>query len=57
MPIYQTNTWICEVCGKATSETEQASLYDDPVIRPPIGWGYVGEKLACLDCIEKATAT
>jgi hypothetical protein len=59
MPIYQTNTWICEVCGKATSETEEVTPYQDPVIYPPIGWGRMAElftssgALACSDCIEK----
>uniref|UniRef100_A0A6H1ZBM8 Uncharacterized protein n=1 Tax=viral metagenome TaxID=1070528 RepID=A0A6H1ZBM8_9ZZZZ len=60
MPIYQTNRWVCEVCGKGVSVTKVTSPYDDPVVVNPNGekWDYVGEfpseKLACPDCYATA---
>ena len=59
MTIYQTNLWICEVCGKQSVKVEEVAPYDDPVVCPPNGeeWEYVGEapdeKLACPECVEK----
>jgi hypothetical protein len=35
MPVYQINVWVCEVCGKALSTTEETSPYSDPVVIPP----------------------
>jgi hypothetical protein len=57
MPVYQTNIWICEICGKIISVTEETTPYSDPVVVPPtdIDWNYVGEfpneKLSCPDCL------
>jgi hypothetical protein len=52
MPIYQTNTFICEFCGRIISTTEEVNLYDDPTIMPPNNeqWDYVNDGLACQDC-------
>lgn len=50
--IIQTNTFICEICGRMESVTKEVGIYDDPVIifpentRPVIlcpendKWGY-----------------
>lgn len=60
MPVYQINMWVCEVCDKTLSTTEETSPYSDPVVKPPnnIEWGYVGdgpnEKLACPECLAAA---
>jgi hypothetical protein len=57
MPIYQTNLWICEICGRISSTTEEVSPYDDPVINPPNReeWDYIyengNEKLICDHCL------
>lgn len=59
MPIYQTNVWICEVCGKIESSTEEVFPYADPVVIEPNGnvWEYTrdypNEKLACPECLKK----
>jgi ribosomal protein L37AE/L43A len=59
MAIYQTNIWICEVCGKQSVTVEEVSPYSDPVVAPPKGeeWEYVGEfpneLLACPECVKK----
>lgn len=56
MPVYQTNAWICEVCGKQSVSIEEADPYSDPVVAPPDGeaWDFIGkkldEKLACPSC-------
>lgn len=54
--IIQTNTWICEKCGKIETTTEEVGMYDDPVVMPPKGdeetsW-YINDedKLVCIDC-------
>ena len=50
MPIYQTNTFICEVCGKAESVTEEVGMYSNPVVAPPNsgGWEFDSDdKLKC----------
>lgn len=58
MPIFQTNRWVCEVCGKEVSTTEKTTPYSDPVVSNLYGqeWEYVGEpfneKLACPDCVR-----
>jgi len=36
-----TVVWICEKCGKHDSYSEEASPWDDPVLRPPDGWDYI----------------
>jgi len=57
MPVYQTNLWICEVCGGVDSTIEETSPYSDPVVRPPNGeeWGFTKEDLlACPECFKKA---
>jgi|GEM_PF-3469167 hypothetical protein len=62
MTIYQTNLWICEVCGKHSATVEEVTPHSDPVVYPPDGeeWEYVGEfpneLLACPECVEKAAA-
>ncbi len=58
MPIYQTNIWICEICGKVESITKETNLWTNSVETPPSGeWDYVGanevKKLACQECIKK----
>ncbi len=52
MAIYQTNIFICEVCGNVESITAEETLFNDPVINPPNkNWNYNHEgKLACPDC-------
>lgn len=55
MSIYQTNVFICEVCGKIESCTHKSYLYSDPIINPPDGWGYDDEnedKLSCNNCMN-----
>ena len=56
MPIYQTNRWICEICGKEIIVTEEVFPYSDPVVCSPNGeeWDYIlDDKLACSNCIQK----
>ncbi len=60
MPIYQTNIWVCEVCGKITTTVASVSQYDDPVVfLPESQWEYVQVGgiglLACPQC-QKITA-
>lgn len=35
MPIYQTNLWVCELCGKTESTSEEVTMWSDPVVSPP----------------------
>ncbi len=59
MTIYQTNVWICEICGAIESSTEEVFPYGDPVVIEPNGnvWEYTrdypNEKLACPKCLKK----
>lgn len=54
MPVYQTNIFICDVCGKVESITKLQSTYYDPVIVPPDRWGYTkNDRFACSNCMEK----
>lgn len=56
MPIFKTIIFICEKCGTMSSETEEAFLYDDPLINPPYGenWGFNDDdELCCLECLSK----
>lgn len=56
MPIYQTNVFVCEVCGLIESVTESYDMHYDPVITPPSdGWNYTEkeDKLACPNCMKK----
>lgn len=63
MPIYQTNTFVCESCGAVAGHTEETGVYDDPVVTPPPGWddgidiaNHAGEDqpiLRCPVCITK----
>jgi hypothetical protein len=59
MSVYQTNLWVCEVCGKHSVAANEVSPYSDPVVFPPEGekWDYVGEplheKLACPECVDR----
>jgi len=56
MPVYQTNLWVCEVCGGTQSTSEETSPYSDPIVRPPDGieWVYLAKDgkdlLACPLC-------
>lgn len=56
MSVYQTNVWVCEVCGFVESTSEETSPYSDPVVLPPRGveWEYLKkdgkELLACPAC-------
>ena len=62
MPIYQRNTWVCEVCGLVADTVNEVRPYDDPVVGPPPGmeWDYVpgkfGSRLACPACYKKSLA-
>jgi hypothetical protein len=57
VPIYQTNLWVCEVCGKHSVTTQKTDPYSDPVVVPSDGeaWEFIGkapdEKLACPGCV------
>ena len=54
MSIYQTNTFICEVCGDAESVTREVRLYEDPVVVPPGSswWDFDSDdKLNCPACL------
>ena len=54
MAIYQTNTFICEVCGKAESVTEKVSLHEDPVVTllGATEWGFdEDDRLNCAACL------
>jgi len=60
MPVIQTNTWTCEVCGAIEVDSRETSMYSDPVVCPPGGrdWDHVeaapGDwRLACPDCVAK----
>lgn len=63
MPIYQTNVFVCEVCGKVESSTKKVEIFDDPVIVSPSSeeWDIVRvegkERFACPDCVSKYGAT
>jgi len=61
MPIYQTNIYVCDLCGKVQSITEDAYAYTDPVVFYPPGWGNtikdgveidVACQLCCGSCSE-----
>jgi hypothetical protein len=57
MAIFQTNAWVCEICGHTVSTTELVSPYDDPVVVPPgdTEWEYDDEdRLMCPDCLVKS---
>lgn len=47
MPVYQTNIFICDSCGKIESQTKEEDLYGDPVINSPEDW----RNLVCSDCL------
>lgn len=53
--IIQTNLYICDVCAKIESETNEVSLFSDPLVSN--GWDYIKcndfSALACLDCLGK----
>ena len=51
-----TVVWICENCGKIDVYSEDVSPWDDPVIRAPDGWDYIGadEKFVCAECVKEA---
>lgn len=57
MAIYQTNIYICGVCGKIESTTKEVELHDDPIVDDqPNGEarGYIpGCGSACSGCFEK----
>jgi len=60
MPIYQTNIFMCEVCGKVSSYTKEVEMYDDPVVNLPEeeSWEYPPSKpniLHCPECLKKNT--
>jgi ribosomal protein L37AE/L43A len=61
MPIFQTNVWVCEICNKCESTSEEVGPYSDPVVIPPNGieWEYIKrngkELLACPKCQETIT--
>ena len=63
MPVYQTNLWVCEICGDTQSTSEETEPYSDPVVRPPDGieWEYVAkdgkELLACPPCQDALKPT
>lgn len=58
MPVFQTNVWVCELCGAIESTTYDTSPYSDPIVSPPKGqaWNYIkkdgNEFLACPKCQE-----
>ncbi len=63
MPVIQTRLWCCEFCKTILTESEEVSLFDDPVVQPPIengiAWDLIDnsssikirEKLACPKCV------
>jgi hypothetical protein len=54
--IIQTNTFICDDCGKIVSVSEKVRSYDDPVVSVPDGWGFnKDDVLICRECLEKET--
>jgi hypothetical protein len=56
MPIFMTKLFICEVCGKLSSETEETWLYSDTPVNPPDNekWGFNDDdELCCPDCLPK----
>jgi hypothetical protein len=49
--------FICEKCGKIYSISEETSLYSDPVVVPPDGWGYDDEDaFSCYECLSEIRA-
>lgn len=58
MPIFQTNRWVCEACGRTEQETLEVSPYSDPVVHMPQdqGWDYIWinkkELLVCPECVS-----
>jgi hypothetical protein len=56
MPIYQTNVWVCEDCGRIETTTEEVSPYSDPVVAlTDQEWQVIGfmpnERLVCPECV------
>lgn len=60
MPIYQINMFICEVCGKISTDGSEISMREDhSVVVPPNNeeWDFNNEdNLCCPDCISKPEA-
>lgn len=52
MPIIQINVFVCERCGETDITSNEAILYDDPVI-VRTGWGYDINTLLCPTCMGK----
>jgi acetone carboxylase gamma subunit len=56
MTVYQTNVFICEVCGHIESVTCETSMYDDPIVLPKNKWGIIEhdgeEKFVCVECLK-----
>jgi hypothetical protein len=58
MPVFQTNVWVCELCGGIKSATEEVTPWTDKAVTRPKGcWEYLGiaphEKLACPKCVKQ----
>ena len=56
MPVWWVHLFICDKCGKQVSVSDEAVLYDDPVIVPPSGWGYPKAEpndLCCDTCMAE----
>lgn len=57
--IYRTEIYVCDLCGKVQSFSEEGDPYSDPVIKYPEGWDAVETadgtdyKYLCPDCIEE----
>ena len=60
----QTNVWICTHCkSRGIDKTVEAishevSPFEDPVVIPPEGWGFIGEgtdkeEFVCTACVKK----
>jgi len=58
MPIIQTLTFICEICGNPGVAVAEVDLYSDPVIEQLDGWGttFFSGNLACPECYAKDEA-
>ena len=59
--ILQTNTWICEKCSRIVSESEERSVYSDPLLTYPEserGWEMIyldngDDLLLCPACVAE----
>jgi hypothetical protein len=59
MPVVYVGIFVCEVCSKTSTVTDEILPYSDPIIAPPNDeeWNYVKmngkELLCCPECYKR----